>query len=186
MSFIVPFAIYIRLASNSYTIEHGEQSGLPLDEDRKSATGRMAVEMSTNSGRSFELGLTAFIRNFDLIIFLGITLGILIEPAQIRLKPDPQDGYLWSVLPERRHLFTKQLSKHSVGAYMELYREVGKSFEAVAQTTSDNLVGDETEVGPKHFLISAPTLTHRSLSHLITQILAFLPKYVACRRIILG
>jgi hypothetical protein len=28
-------------------------------------------------------------------------------------------------------LFTKALSKHSIGAYMELCREVGKSFEAV-------------------------------------------------------
>ena len=44
-----------------------------------------------------------------------------------------ENGYKWSVLPEREHLFTKQLSKRSVGAHKELCREVGKSFEAVTQ-----------------------------------------------------
>jgi hypothetical protein len=32
---------------------------------------------------------------------------------------------------KREHLFTKQLSKHSIGAYMELCREVGTSIEAI-------------------------------------------------------
>ncbi|KAN0069235.1 hypothetical protein V8E54_012864, partial [Elaphomyces granulatus] len=38
---------------------------------------------------------------------------------------------LWTAIPEKKYLFTKQLSKLSIGAYMELCREVGKSFEAV-------------------------------------------------------
>ena len=66
------------------------------------------------------------------------TLGISIEPAQVRLLPDPQDGYVWRFLPEKKHLFTKQLSKLSVGVYMELSREVGKSFEAVASSAADS------------------------------------------------
>ncbi|KIW11746.1 hypothetical protein PV08_09018 [Exophiala spinifera] len=33
----------------------------------------------------------------------------------------------------KQHLFSKQLSKHSVGAYMELCREIGNSFEAIPQ-----------------------------------------------------
>lgn len=56
--------------------------------------------------------------------------------------PDSQDGYMWSFLPEREHLFTKQLSKHSIGPYIELCREVGKSFEAVA-TGASNLASPE-------------------------------------------
>jgi hypothetical protein len=91
-----------------------------------------------------------------LINHVGCTLGIVIEPAQVRLKPDAQDGYTWNVLSEKRHLFTKQLSKHSVGAYMELCREVGKSFEAVAQTSLDvSLSGDEIQVGYRYFPMSA-------------------------------
>ncbi|MCJ1426426.1 hypothetical protein MMC29_004329, partial [Sticta canariensis] len=71
---------------------------------------------------------------------------IVIEPAQVRLKPDAQDGYMWNALPERQHLFTKQLSKHSLGAYMELCREVGKSFEAVARDSSGaSFSGDEIQ-----------------------------------------
>ena len=68
-------------------------------------------------------------------------LGIVVELAQVRLLPDLQDSYSWSVLPERKHLFTKQLSKHSVGAYMELCREVGKSFEAMvpASVTKESI-----------------------------------------------
>jgi hypothetical protein len=83
-----------------------------------------------------------------LINHLECTLGIVVEPTQVRLKPDVQDGYKWNALPETQHLFTKQLSKHSVGAYMELCREVGKSFEAVAQKVVDvSLSGDEIKVG---------------------------------------
>jgi hypothetical protein len=40
------------------------------------------------------------------------------------------EPYLWTAILEK-YLFTKQLSKLSIGAYMELCREVGKSFEAV-------------------------------------------------------
>ncbi len=76
-----------------------------------------------------------------------LTLGIIIEPAQVRLKSEVHDGYMWSALPERQHLFTKQLSKHSVGAYMELCREVDRSFKAVAQETLGvSLSEDVTEV----------------------------------------
>ena len=79
---------------------------------------------------------------------LEYTLRIVVEPAQVRLKPDVQDGYMWNTLSERQYLFTKQLSKHSVGAYLELYREVGESFEAVTQKNLDvSLSDDEIKVG---------------------------------------
>ncbi|KAL6240247.1 hypothetical protein RBB50_012852 [Rhinocladiella similis] len=64
---------------------------------------------------------------------LRAKLGVIIEPNQVRLVPDLYDGYMWVRQPEREHLFTKQLSKHSVGAYMELCREINVSFEAVAR-----------------------------------------------------
>ena len=53
----------------------------------------------------------------------------------MRLLPDARDGYIWKVLPEKQYLFAKQLSKLSVGAYMELCREIGKSFEAIVSPT---------------------------------------------------
>ena len=62
-------------------------------------------------------------------------LGIKIKPAQVRLQPGVEDGYVWSLVPEKEHLFkeylfTKQLSKHSYGAYAELCCGVGVSSEA--------------------------------------------------------
>jgi hypothetical protein len=51
------------------------------------------------------------------------------------LQPGVEDGYEWKLLPGKEDLlnedlFTKQLSKHSIGAYMELCRGVEVSFEA--------------------------------------------------------
>lgn len=60
-------------------------------------------------------------------------LGLTIDPTLVRLQPDVDEGYSWAYVPEKSHLFAKPLSKLSVGAYMELYREVGTSFEAVGQ-----------------------------------------------------
>ena len=68
---------------------------------------------------------------------IGNNLGILIEPMQVRLITDVDDSYAWKVLPEKKHLFTKHLSKHSIRAYMELWREVGISFEAVLVSGSE-------------------------------------------------
>ncbi|PVH67505.1 hypothetical protein DL98DRAFT_475594, partial [Cadophora sp. DSE1049] len=60
-------------------------------------------------------------------------LGILVDPSEVRLITRVEDPYSWQFLPARTHLFEKNLSKHSIGAYMELCREVGVSFEAVAK-----------------------------------------------------
>ena len=59
-----------------------------------------------------------------------------VEPTNVRLIPGPSDGYIWAVLPEKQYLFSKQLSKHSIGAYMELCRGVGVSFEALPDSES--------------------------------------------------
>ena len=82
-------------------------------------------------------------------------LGIVVEPSQVRLLPELRDSYAWNVRPERKHLlrkglFRKQLSKHAVGAYMELCREVGNSFEAVRPACLTNQSCDEeSQVRPR-------------------------------------
>ncbi|PMD21097.1 hypothetical protein NA56DRAFT_703773 [Hyaloscypha hepaticicola] len=60
-------------------------------------------------------------------------LGISIDPLEVRLITRVEDPYSWQSLPAKTHLFEKNLSKHSIGAYIELCREVGVSFEAVAK-----------------------------------------------------
>ena len=56
---------------------------------------------------------------------------MLINPIDVRLITSADDPYVWKVPPEKEHLFKKHLSKHSIGVYMELWREVSVSFEAV-------------------------------------------------------
>ena len=65
-------------------------------------------------------------------------LGISIEPAEVRLILSATDPYTWQILSEKEHLFKKHLSKHSIGAYRELCRGVGVSFEAVLAPGSSN------------------------------------------------
>ncbi|KAA8644949.1 uncharacterized protein ATNIH1004_009160 [Aspergillus tanneri] len=60
------------------------------------------------------------------------TLGINIKPSQVRLRIEDDTQYRWHVNdPRIEELFDKQLSKHSVSAYMTLIEEVGHSFWAV-------------------------------------------------------
>ncbi|KAK2051914.1 hypothetical protein LY76DRAFT_673085 [Colletotrichum caudatum] len=78
---------------------------------------------------------------------LNVTLGLTIEPSDVRLKPDGDDPYRWKILPGQEHifghLFEKQMSKQSKGVYMELWREVGRSFEAVAYGAHDENDGNQ-------------------------------------------
>jgi len=67
-------------------------------------------------------------------------LGISIEPAEVRLITSADDPYTWQILAEKQYLFTKHLSKHSIGAYKELCQGVGVSFEAVLASESSNIV----------------------------------------------
>ncbi|KAM0322073.1 hypothetical protein ACHAQA_009702 [Verticillium albo-atrum] len=60
-------------------------------------------------------------------------LGITVDPVDVRLLPTSEDSYEWKILPEKKHLFAKHLSKHSKGVYQELIREAGTSFEAVTR-----------------------------------------------------
>ena len=106
-----------------------------------------------------------------LIEFTESKLGIDVEPEHIRLMPRPGDGYIWKQVaaedesplekktlpaekealqakkktPRKEHLFTKQLSKLSVGAYMELIRGVNVWFEAIAEPRPGNVVNSESQ-----------------------------------------
>jgi predicted RNase H-like nuclease (RuvC/YqgF family) len=63
---------------------------------------------------------------------------MVVDPIDVRLLPTPEDPYEWKVLPEKKHLFAKHMSKHSKGAYQELIREAGISFEAVRRDPDKN------------------------------------------------
>lgn len=52
-------------------------------------------------------------------------------PPDVRLIPGPDDPYKWVFLPEKQYLFRKNLSKHSIRAYVDLYNAVGVSMEVV-------------------------------------------------------
>ncbi|KAJ4332567.1 hypothetical protein N0V95_009634, partial [Ascochyta clinopodiicola] len=58
-------------------------------------------------------------------------LGFQIDPLEVRLITSPDEPYTWSYIPEMEHLFRKHLSKHTMGACVELYAGVGKTFEAI-------------------------------------------------------
>ncbi|KAI1382514.1 uncharacterized protein F4822DRAFT_435499 [Hypoxylon trugodes] len=67
-------------------------------------------------------------------------LGIVIKPAEVRLRPRTGDPYAWSILPQKRktlaEIFAKNLSEHSISAYRTICEEVGRSFEAVGKAMS--------------------------------------------------
>ena len=71
------------------------------------------------------------------MIFPVCKLGLSIKPEDVRLITNADDPYLWQALPEKDYLFKKQLSKHSIGAYRALCREVGVLFEAVPTIRSN-------------------------------------------------
>jgi hypothetical protein len=42
---------------------------------------------------------------------------------------------MWKPLPEKKYLFSKNISDHSVGAYKELCEGIDKTFEVIATST---------------------------------------------------
>ena len=69
-------------------------------------------------------------------------LGILIEPSQVRLVTTSDDPYTWAALPEKRHLFSKNISDHSIGAYKELCEGIENIFEVIPAIAAGCLQGD--------------------------------------------
>jgi len=62
------------------------------------------------------------------------TLGITVKPSEVRLNPGPNDPYAWSVLPEKRgifsEIFSRNLSQHSINAYKTLCEGVASALKS--------------------------------------------------------
>ena len=82
-----------------------------------------------------------------------------IAPGDVRSIPGPDDPYEWQALPKTQHLFEKHISKHSIGAYRELCREVGKSFLARKREASQIRCKSHTD-GQVRGMIAAIQYTH--------------------------
>ena len=67
---------------------------------------------------------------------------------EVRLITRVEDPYSWQSLPARTHLFEKNLSKHSIRAYVELCREVSISFKAVAKEVRKLIVTRSIKLMP--------------------------------------
>jgi len=72
------------------------------------------------------------------------------SPTDVRLITGPQDPYKWVwktiPLPEKRYLFKKQISKHCIRAYKELYEAVDKDFVAIPIDATNNETGASAEI----------------------------------------
>ena len=64
-------------------------------------------------------------------LYLETTLGFEIEPSRVRLNPAKDDPYAWATEPALQHLFQKNISDHSIGAYKQLCDGVGSKFRAI-------------------------------------------------------
>lgn len=91
-------------------------------------------------------------------------LGISIDPAEVRLVPIATDPYTWQILPEKEHLFKKHLSKHSIGAYIELCRGVGVSFKAVLAPESSNTAEQKLLEGRGGARVGGPDISSPEIS----------------------
>ncbi|CAG8898481.1 unnamed protein product [Penicillium egyptiacum] len=77
-------------------------------------------------------------------------LELIVDPSEVRLKTEDECLYTWQIDdPSLEPLFQKHMSKHSVGAYMQLHREVGKKFRAVptkAATQAEAKIKDQNSI----------------------------------------
>src|SRR2546423_11046792 len=59
-----------------------------------------------------------------------------ILPEDMRLITTWKDPYRWASLPGAEHLFTKQLRKHCLGAYYEIFHRIGNTIELKSAPSS--------------------------------------------------
>lgn len=78
--------------------------------------------------------------------------GISVKPSEVRLLTSRDDGYSWKYLTEVEHLFSRNISKHSIGAYRELCAGLGKKFEAVPSVISSSELSSQ----PSHIFPLEP------------------------------
>lgn len=118
--------------------------------ERRRWRDKCRAHLSEHIGKICVLSVTSLPKGLA-----GQKLGITVQPAQIRLLPRHEDPYRWQWLPEKGYLFSKNLSDHSTGAYKELCKGVGVTFEAALAehltekhvTTQDAIVS--LNVSPK-------------------------------------
>ncbi|KAJ5471987.1 hypothetical protein N7539_008556, partial [Penicillium diatomitis] len=61
-------------------------------------------------------------------------LGVVVDPAQVRLQPSPDDGYAWSIAEPMAFLLKSPLSSSSVKNLQIICKELGHSLEATTPT----------------------------------------------------
>ncbi|KAK3933476.1 hypothetical protein QBC46DRAFT_275664, partial [Diplogelasinospora grovesii] len=88
-------------------------------------------------------------------------IGLTIPAADVRLITSKGDLYSWKYLAEVKHLFSKNLSDHSVKACKQLCAGVGQTFEAILPTTIGFASGEHTEPTPFETLRTSVSFTSR-------------------------
>ncbi|KAJ5626382.1 hypothetical protein N7510_002691 [Penicillium lagena] len=58
-------------------------------------------------------------------------LGLAVAPGMVRLQPQPEDGYSWSVTKSNATLLKSSLSTGTISLYQSICNELGRSLEAV-------------------------------------------------------
>ena len=98
-----------------------------------------AVNGGAGAGKNYQNTFVSLSFTHPLQLLLNNTsekkVRIVIEPSQVRLVTGADDLYTWKVLPQKKHLFSKNISDHSIGAYKELCEGIDSAFEAVLVTT---------------------------------------------------
>ena len=93
-------------------------------------------------------------------------LGLVILPPEVRLHPNTEDGYQWSVLPQAQHLFRQNLSKLTTREYIQIMQGIDITFEAKPYCpTAAPLLGAEPVVPPETFTSSIEMLSNQ-IKHL--------------------
>ncbi|GFF62029.1 ferric reductase transmembrane component 3 [Aspergillus udagawae] len=98
-------------------------------------------------------------RRAGTVLVTAERLGIHIKSSDVRLKVEEGAPYAWHIEdPSLEPLFNKQLSKHSVGVYMHLCAEVGRSFWAIRADTATSTALDPSLVEQVKVLQSENTV----------------------------
>ncbi|KJZ70590.1 hypothetical protein HIM_10019 [Hirsutella minnesotensis 3608] len=58
-------------------------------------------------------------------------LGLVVSPRRVTLMPSATAMYAWQVEPHLAHLFTKQISRHGLGACQEICSNLGGAIKAI-------------------------------------------------------
>jgi len=66
-----------------------------------------------------------------MLLVLDDRLGLAVAPGMVRLQPQPEDGYSWSVTKSNAALLKSSLSTGTISLYQSICNELGRSLEAV-------------------------------------------------------